>query len=67
MSQPTHTRYAILQGKNPDELKERVNTAIDNGWQPLGSIAVIYHNSELHFYQAVINNDVPRYNAPVVI
>jgi len=34
------TKYFVCYGPNTEELREAVNSAIKNGWQPLGGVAV---------------------------
>jgi hypothetical protein len=34
------TKYFVCYGNSPGALQENVNKAIENGWQPIGGVAV---------------------------
>ena len=52
-------KYCVVSSfDNIDQLEDRVNKAIKNGWKPLGGIAISENNTfETTYIQAMIKED----------
>ena len=48
-------KYAILSALDVFSLTEAVNSAIKDGWEPIGGVCVIHISARIiHIYQAMI-------------
>jgi hypothetical protein len=57
MSEP---RYRVISGYHHDEFCERVNAAIEEGYEPLGGVAVSWDgDDDTYFTQALYKPSAP--------
>ena len=46
--------YTIIDKISIDSLETEVHELIDNGWKPIGGVAVHSEDGLTHFYQAMV-------------
>jgi hypothetical protein len=48
--------YKVLEANKARDLQEEVNRSIQDGWTPLGGVAVVYSSTSNYwwFYQAMV-------------
>lgn len=51
--------YEVVYAAGPEELTAKVNKMINEGWKPLGGLAIgHYDGGESYFYQAMVKDDI---------
>lgn len=58
--------YKILSGENSQELERFVNSLIEQGWTPLGGVAVYQSPAGGIFHQAMVKTNPHNYSFSVV-
>jgi uncharacterized protein DUF1737 len=49
-------KYLVIEAQSAEELQQKVQDSIDQGWQPLGGLAVAtYGAGSWWYYQAMIS------------
>ncbi len=49
-------KYTLVYDNVPELLIDKVNKLIQQGWEPMGGLAVSRHETEEIFYQAMTKN-----------